>query len=89
MKISVMSLQDRVRNKAKELNIDSNILFNSYFFDCFLNRLSKSKFSDNFVFKGGFLLSSVLGIKNRFTLDIDLSFRSLELSKSVLDDIIQ
>ena len=36
----------------------------------FLNRLSKSKHKTNFVFKGGFLLGSIVGIEQRTTFDI-------------------
>ncbi len=85
MKINAMSLQARVKNKVKEFDVDSNILFNSYYFDCFLNRIAKSNYSDNFIFKGGFLLTSFLGIQNRFTMDIDLSFRKNEFSKENLE----
>lgn len=88
MKINAQSLQARVKNRAIELGVNANILFTTYYFDCFLNRIIKSAYSDNFVFKGGFLLTSILGIQNRFTVDIDFSFRRKEFSRAQIEFII-
>ena len=50
----------------------------------FLNRLSKSKHKTNFVFKGGFLLGSIVGIEQRTTFDIDLKYIGTNLNDLVL-----
>ncbi|WP_282926526.1 nucleotidyl transferase AbiEii/AbiGii toxin family protein [Helcococcus kunzii] len=65
------SITAKVRNKAKELNINYNLALNQFFFDEFLRLLSQSKYKDNFMLKGGMLLTYTLGVKNRATQDID------------------
>ena len=54
MKINKNSLQARINNLSKELNVHANVLLVSFFFDAFISRLAKSIYADKFVFKGGF-----------------------------------
>ena len=49
-----MRLKDKLKNISKEKNVDFNTLLRLYMYDRFLERLSKSKYRDNFVLKGGF-----------------------------------
>lgn len=46
-----------------------------------LEKLSKSAYSDKFIFKGGFLLSNMMGIDTRSTMDIDFLLEKITLSK--------
>ena len=55
-----MQIKDKLKNIAKEKNIEFNILLKFYAFDRFILRLSKSNYTDNFIIKGGFLLSKFL-----------------------------
>lgn len=50
-------------------------------YDRFVDRLSKSKYKDNFILKGGFYLSNLFGIDNRSTMDIDTSIRQVTFTK--------
>ena len=54
------SLKDKLKNISKEKNVDFNILLRLYMYDGFLERLSKSKYKNNFILKGGFYLSTLL-----------------------------
>ena len=71
-----MQLKDKLRNISKEKNVDFNTLLRFYMYDRFLERLSKSKYKDNFILKGGFYLSTLFGVENRATMDIDTAFRN-------------
>ena len=62
MAINKASLQSRINRLSQETGVHQNILLKSFFFEAFLKRLSLSKYADRFVFKGGFLLSTCLGI---------------------------
>lgn len=75
------SLQARINNLALKKGVPSNVILQSFFFDAFLKRLAKSEYHNNFVFKGGFLLSSSLGIDFRSTMDIDFLLRNLLMEK--------
>ena len=71
-----IQLKDKLRNISKEKNVDFNTLLRFYMYDRFLERLSKSKYRDNFILKGGFYLSTLFGVENRATMDIDTAFRN-------------
>ena len=86
------SLTARLRNKAKELNINYNLALTQFFFDEFLGLLSQSKYKDNFMLKGGMLLTYILGVQSRATQDIDFLIKGTHLDadniKSILLSII-
>lgn len=44
-----MQIKDKLKNIAKEKNIEFNILLKFYAFDRFILWLSKSKYADNFI----------------------------------------
>ncbi len=63
-------IKNNIDNLAKVHNVANQTLWDMFFFENFLNRLSNSKYKNNFVFKGGFLLGSIVGIEQRTTLDL-------------------
>lgn len=85
-------LKEKINNMAKTKNISSQIILQNYMFERFLERVSKSKYNENFILKGGLLLSSLFGIDNRTTMDIDTSITGIEVSieslKNVISEII-
>lgn len=87
MKINKNSLQARINNLSKELNVHANVLLVSFFFDAFISRLAKSIHTDKFVFKGGFYLATLLGVKNRYTADIDFLLRKESMDENRLKEI--
>lgn len=56
MKINKDSLSMRAKNIANMKDVNVNIVYSRYFFDCFLKRLSISCYADKFVLKGGLFL---------------------------------
>lgn len=58
-------------------------------YDRFLERLSKSKYRDNFVLKGGFYLSTLFGAENRTTMDIDTAFRNANFNEDTIVKMIK
>lgn len=62
---------------------DSNkaqILIRNYGMERFLERVSLSRYKDNFILKGGMLVSSIVGLDLRATMDIDTTVRNIPLS---------
>lgn len=82
MTINKNSLQARINKLSNKTGIHQNVLLKTFFFDAFLKRLSVSKYCDNFVFKGGFLLSTSLGIDLRSTMDIDFLLERINIEKN-------
>lgn len=89
MKINRDSLSARAGNIAKERGVSANVVYSRYFFDCFLKRLSLSPYSERFVLKGGLFLSSVLGIENRATMDIDFIVRRISMEREAIAVIMK
>ena len=83
-----MQLKDKLRNISKEKNVDFNTLLRFYMYDRFLERLSKSKYRDNFILKGGFYLSTLFGVENRATMDIDTAFRNESFNEETIIKMI-
>ena len=52
-----------------------------FFFERILDRISKSKYKDNIILKGGLLLSSIIGEDMRTTKDMDATLKSILLEK--------
>lgn len=84
-----MQLKAKLKNIAKEKNIKFNTLLRLYMYDRFLERLSTSKYRDNFVLKGGFYLSTLFGLENRATVDIDTSFRNANFDEETIINMIK
>lgn len=89
MKINKNSLQARIKNLSSQKGVPSNVILQDYFFDAFLKRLAKSQYIDNFVFKGGFLLSATLGIDFRSTMDMDFLLTRLAMTKENIEKIFK
>lgn len=72
-------LKDKVKNLVGG---DSNknrsqTLIRNYIMERFLERISQSKYRDNFILKGGMLVASLIGLDMRATMDIDTTVRCL------------
>ncbi len=79
-----MQLKDKLKNISKEKNVDFNTLLRLYMYDRFIERLSVSKYKDNFILKGGFYLSTLFGVENRTTMDIDTTFRNTNFNEKTI-----
>ncbi len=73
---------------SKEKAIDVQVAWDTFFFEEFLYRLSKRKYSKLFVFKGGFYLQSIVGIDVRSTMDLDLKLMGSTLPYKQLNHIM-
>ncbi len=60
-----------------------------FLFERILDRLSVSKYRDNFILKGGLLISSMIGIGERTTMDMDTTVRGLPMEEDALVQIVQ
>ena len=90
--INIESIKGKIRSMAEKKNLKSQEVLQIYFFERFLERLSKSNYKNNFVIKGGFLISSLIGIENRTTMDMDTTIKGIPLKeekiKEIVDEII-
>lgn len=84
-------LKDKVRNVSKSDSRIAQSLLRNYIMERFLERVSSSKYKDNFILKGGMLVASIVGVDMRSTMDIDATVRELPLNtidtKQIIKDI--
>lgn len=66
---------------SKQTGLTFNSVMTYYFLEIILKKLSQSYYADHYIFKGGFLLSNVIGVKSRSTVDIDFLFHKQTLSE--------
>lgn len=85
-------LKDKVRNMARGDSAKAQLLIRNYGMERFLERVSLSEHRDNFILKGGMLVSAMVGLENRATMDIDTSIRNIPLdtiaAKAMVEEII-
>ena len=85
-------LKDKVRNMARGDSAMAQLLIRNYGMERFLERVSLSEHRDNFILKGGMLVSAMVGLENRATMDIDTSIRNMPLdtiaAKAMVEEIV-
>ena len=82
MALTQEQIKGRIRNIAKDNKADARILIRIYMMERFLERVAHSQYAENFVIKGGILVTSMVGVALRSTMDIDTTIRNMNLSKS-------
>ena len=81
-------LKDLVRNLAKSTGIEAHVLIRRYMMERLLERISLSPFKDSFILKGGMLVSALVGVDTRTTMDIDATVKGLPVTASNMERIM-
>lgn len=84
---NAMQLKAYVKNLAKEKNISAQIVLQNYMLERLLERISVSKYHDNFILKGGFLLAAMVGLDTRATMDMDATIKGLQVTKETISQM--
>ena len=82
------SLKAKASNLSNKTNIPNKYLIQNFMFEALLKRISKSKYKDKFIIKGGFLLSSIFGVNLRSTMDLDTTIKGLPLDRETITKVI-
>ena len=86
---NAMQLKAFIKKKAQEYNVSAQLVMQNYMLERLLERISLSKYKYNFVIKGGFLISSILGLNIRATMDLDTTIKGLTLSHESISRIFK
>lgn len=78
-----------IRKRSIESGVSVNTLLLTYFFERFLVRLSGSTYKTDLILKGGFLISSIMGIETRTTMDMDMSLRNRNLDTDTIRTAVE
>ena len=81
-------LKAAVKKIAADSGVTAQGVLQKYVLERFLCRLAASEYRDNFILKGGFLASSLVGVTNRMTMDIDATATGFSVNPSTLKDVL-
>lgn len=70
-----MQLKAFIKKKAAEKNISAQLVMQNYMLERLLERISLSAYKRNFILKGGFLISAIVGLDTRATMDLDTTIK--------------
>ena len=88
MYLTPAQIKGRIKNVAKQNGSDLITLLRIYMMERFLERITYSKYKDDFIVKGGILVTSMIGVSMRSTMDIDTTIRNFDLTKEETTRII-
>lgn len=82
---------EQIKNSALQNHDDARTLLRIYMMERFLERIANSEYKDNFIIKGGILVTSMAGVGMRSTMDIDTSIKNhslfAEYARTIVDEI--
>lgn len=82
------SFLKKAKEFEKKYNLNYYEVLQRFMFERILERISISKYQDNFILKGGLLLAAMFGVENRTTKDMDATIRGIDISKGKMVDIL-
>lgn len=89
MEGNVMSFKAKINNISKEKKVAPQSVLQVYMLERLLERISMSKYKDNFILKGGMLISAILGMSSRSTMDMDTTVKGFELTADSATEILK
>ena len=89
MKLTTEQIKGRIKAIAESNGADARTLMRLYMMERFLERISNSKYKENFIVKGGILVTAMVGVSLRSTMDIDTSLKNQNLSINDTCHILQ
>lgn len=81
-------LKALIRNLSKDKGINSQILLRNYMLEKLLERISVSKYRNEFILKGGMLIAAMVGIDTRSTMDMDATIKGQAVNKDNIESIL-
>lgn len=84
-----MQLKAFIKKKAAEKNISAQLVMQNYMLERLLERISLSKYKHNFILKGGFLISAIVGLDTRATMDLDTTIKGFTLTHESIRKVFE
>lgn len=78
------SLRGKIKDLAKRSGLKPQELLQMYLFEHLLMRLEKSSYAETFVLKGGLLISSMTGVAQRTTMDMDATVVGMDMDEATV-----
>lgn len=81
---NAMQLKAILKNMAKQKNISAQLVLQNYMLERLLERVSLSRYRDNFILKGGFLIAAMVGLDTRATMDMDATIKGYPVNEETI-----
>lgn len=86
---NAMQLKAIIKNVAKNKNISAALVLQNYMLERFLERVSLSRYHDNYIIKGGFLIASMVGLDARATMDMDATIKGYPVNEEAIRKMVE
>ena len=77
-----MQLKAFIKKKAAEKNISAQLVMQNYM-------MERSSYKHNFILKGGFLISAIVGLDTRATMDLDTTIKGFTLTHEKIYSVFE
>ena len=81
-------LKGIIRSMAEKKNLRAQEVLQMFLFERIIDRLAGSDYKKNFILKGGLLISSMLGISDRTTMDMDTTVRGIQMDEAEITEVV-
>lgn len=82
-----MQLKSLIKNIAKEKHISAQLVMQNFMLERLLERISVSRYQQNFILKGGFLIAAMVGLDTRATMDMDATIKGLPVNELTIREM--
>lgn len=86
---NAMQLKAIIKNLAKEKHISAQLVLQNFMLERLLERISVSKYQQNFILKGGFLIAAMVGLDTRATMDMDVTIKGLPVNEKTVREMFE
>ena len=82
-------LKGSIRSMAVKKNLRAQEILQMFLFERVLERLANSTYKNNFILKGGLLVSYMIGIGERTTMDMDTTVRGIQTEEDEIVKVVK
>ena len=79
----------QAKAKSFNKNISAALVLQNYMLERFLERVSLSRYHDNYIIKGGFLIASMVGLDSRATMDMDATIKGYPVNEEAIRKMVE
>lgn len=84
---NAMQLKAVIKNISKDKHISAQLVMQNFMLERLLERISVSKYRQNFILKGGFLIAAMVGLDTRATMDMDATIKGWPVNEESIKNM--
>lgn len=84
---NAMQLKSVIKNISNDKHISAQLVMQNFMLERLLERISCSKYRQNFILKGGFLIAAMVGLDTRATMDMDATIKGWPVNEESIQNM--